>query len=129
MAPLQRYKSENLKTSDNYAERWQGPDGGLICAWLAGLQKASVDSQLARKALDGELPVTPFKGGVEKAIKTKTKVGAFHYVAYWQGLRSEDLNIDPQLALQKTCSRTGVLVSFTSDTQTLLAADTTETQP
>ena len=68
----------------------------------------------------GELPITPFKGGIEKAIKSKTKVGSLHYIAFWKGLRSEDLRIDTESEILMQCTRTGVEVHYTSDTNRLL---------
>jgi hypothetical protein len=56
----------------------------------------------------------PWKGGVEKAIKG-SKVGVFNYLAMWQGLRGEDLNLDPDVDITLTCAGTGVNVLFTPD--------------
>lgn len=104
---------------DNYEERWHGPDQGLICCWLRGIEKAHEDPELAAKALSGELPVLAWKGGVEKKIKSGAKVGSIKYVATWQGLRGEDLNIDSGAEIELTCTRTGVIVTFTSSIERL----------
>lgn len=109
-----------------WAARWEGPDEGLLCAWLRGLEKAREDPALAAKALAGELPVLAWKGGVEKAIKSRTKVGTLLYLATWLGLRGQDLDLDTDAEMQLTCSRTGVTVSYTRDTARLLAAGSAE---
>lgn len=108
--------------SADYDERWNGPDKGLICSWLRGLEKAVESPELAHKALDGELPVLPWKGGVERAIQSGSKVGSLCYLAMWQGLRGEDLDIDTEKDHFRVCSRTGVEVVFTPVIERLLAA-------
>lgn len=105
--------------SEDYAVRMEGPDKGLINAWITGLAKRVDAPELAAKATAGELPVLPFRGGVEAAIKTKTKVGHLLYVAMWQGLRGEDLQIDTDAELSMTCTRTGVPVLYTMDFEKL----------
>lgn len=72
------------------------------------------------------MPILSWKGGVAKTIKTKTKVGAMNYLAAWQGLRGEDLNIDPDIEVSMTCSRTGVPVLFTNQIQKLLETEENE---
>lgn len=105
----------------SFDERWKGPDGGLVFTWTTGLELASRNHELSRSALRGELPVLPWKGGVDKPIKG-TKIGALHYLAMWQGLRNEDLDIDTEASPRMRCSRTGVQVVFTGDVQRLLSA-------
>jgi hypothetical protein len=112
--------------SEDWHERWEGPDQGLICSWLRGIAKSKEEPALAAKARAGELPVLAWRGGLEKAIKTKTKIGAMAYVATWQGLRGEDLDVDTETDVHITCSRTGVTVLFTQQLQKLLQADDIE---
>lgn len=107
---------------NDYAERIDGPDQGIVNAWLAGIAKRREGSQLQSQALAGELPLLPYKGGVERALKTKQKIGALHYLAMWQGLRGEDLRVDTEAEPELTCTRTGVLVSFTLDYAKLMSA-------
>ena len=76
---------------------------------------ASENPSLAERARNGQLVVLPWKGGVEKAIKSKKKFGTFHYLAMWQGLRGEDLDVDPDREVFIDCSATGMTVTFTSD--------------
>lgn len=97
----------------------EGPDKGLINAWVTGLAKRSDSPDLAQKAEAGELPILPFRGGIEGAIKTKSKVGHLLYVAMWRGLRGDDLNIDTEAELSMTCTRTGVPVLYTMDFEKL----------
>ena len=98
----------------------EGEDKGLIASWLRGIEKAKEDARLAQKALAGELPPMPWKGGVERAIKGG-KIGALHYLAAWQGLRGENLDVSFNDELQMTCTRTQVTVLFTGDLKKLLA--------
>ena len=83
----------------------------LITAWEAGRAMATKQPSLAASALAGELPVLPYKGGVEKAIKG-SKVGTLFYLAMWQGLRGEDLSIDTDARPTAVCSRHGVTVHY-----------------
>ena len=93
----------------------EGPDRGLISAWLVGQELAARDSALANRAKAGELVELPFRGGVLKAIKTRNKVGHLWYVAMWQGLRGDALEVDPDGELRMTCTRFEVPVLFTMD--------------
>ena len=113
-------------SSDVWHERWEGSDQGLICSWMRGIEKGQENPDLAAKAKAGELPVLAWKGGLEKSIKTKTKVGAMAYLATWQGLRGEDLNIDLDIEVSITCSRTGVPVLFTNQIHKLLQTEESE---
>lgn len=102
---------ENVK----WEERWNAEDSGLIACWERGREKRLEDPSLAAQATAGQLVVLPWKGGVEKAIKKKQKFGALFYLAMWQGLRDEDLNIDPTEEIVLNCTATGMAVVFTSD--------------
>lgn len=37
------------------------------------------------------------------------------YVATWQGLRGEDLDVDPSVEVEMVCARTGVAFIYTND--------------
>ncbi len=99
----------------SWRERWQGDDKGLITSWEVGRELRSKEPELARCAENGELPVLAWKGGVEKATKKGEKFGVLCYLAQWQGLKGEDLDIDPSQEPVKICSRTGMRVTFTAD--------------
>lgn len=103
--------------------RIHGPDQGLISAWLAGIAFASAKPEPPEvaAALRDELPILPFKGGIDKVIKTRSKIGALQYLAMWQGLRGNDLCLDTNDEPLRTCSKTGVTVLYTLNTQRLLA--------
>lgn len=92
----------------SYAVRWQGLDNGLITAWERGRMLREEDPGLAAKAEKGELPILGWKGGVDRTSKYKKKIkkdGSLWYLAQWQGLRNEDLNIDLDLEIYMTCPR------------------------
>ena len=122
MRVLARSDSPPSFEPDFYA-RLHGPDGGLINAWLVGREKARRQPDLRARALAGELVPLVWRGGVEKAIKAKCKIGALAYLAAWQGLRDQDLDLDTDAEPSLTCTRYGVTVIFTADVAKLLAAD------
>jgi hypothetical protein len=100
----------------SFEERWKREDKGLIISWEVGRQLAERKSELSVKALRGELPELPWKGGTDKeSLKIKHKYGALHYLAEWQGLRGEDLDLDLEREYTLTCSRTGIDVTYTND--------------
>ena len=65
--------------------------------------------------MKGELPPLGWKGGVERKLKAREKIGTLMYLAQWQGLRGEDLDIDTEAEPQHVCTRTGMRVIFTGD--------------
>lgn len=103
--------------------RTNGPDKGLISAYLAGMDTANSANPPPEvaAAMRDELPVLPFKGGVEKVTKLKHKTGALQYLAMWHGLRGDDLALDTDSEPQRTCSKTGTTVTFTLDIKRLFA--------
>ncbi|WP_442484446.1 hypothetical protein [Aeoliella sp. SH292] len=69
----------------------------MILCWEKGRQRAAENPSLAARAVAGEL------------VETCWCRNSFHYLAYWQGLRGENLSI---VALEGsfqtiTCSVTG----------------------
>jgi hypothetical protein len=98
-----------------WAERWEGPDGGLIASWEAGRQKSAEDPALAALARGGELVVLPWKGGVAKKIKVPYKYGSLLYLAMWQGLRGDSLDVSLEDEVTLTCTRTGMKMIYTPD--------------
>lgn len=110
--------------SDDFAARVNGPDKGLINAWLVGLEKRASDPALSNRALEGELPPLPYKGGVEKQVKTRKKMGSLWYVAAWHGLRGEDLKLDTEQELRLICTKTLVPVTYTFDSGKLFSSPT-----
>ena len=53
-----------------------------------------------------------WKGGVERELKKKGKFGTLNYLAQWQGLRGEDLDVDLTNEVEIVCSLTGMKVIF-----------------
>lgn len=98
-----------------WTDTWQGPDNGLIRCWEIGRERALKHPEVAQRCLAGELPVLGWKGGVERPLKKREKYGSLKYLAQWQGLRGEDLQIDTSTELTLNCTRTGMLVTFTPD--------------
>lgn len=70
---------------------------------------------LAALAREGQLVELPWRGGVQKALKKTEKYGTYLYLAMWQGLRGEDLDVDVQWERTLTCSATGMRVLYTGD--------------
>jgi hypothetical protein len=95
-----------------WEELWKGSDNGLIACWEQGRVKASDNPELAESCKNGELPILAWKGGVNKKIKGK-KYGSLFYLATWQGLRGEDLNINQHQDITVICAKTKVEVIFT----------------
>lgn len=112
---IQRSANAAVRKGLDTSERWLGPDQGVIAAWERGRQFAVENSDLAGRALAGELIVLPWKGGVERALKNAQKYGAKRYLAMWQGMRREDLDIDLANDQSLVCTATGVTVIYTND--------------
>lgn len=106
---------EPIRKGLTWEERWKGEDKGLISCWELGRELRDEKPILAKRAENGELPVLVWKGGVAKKIKKKGKYGSLHYLAEWQGLRGEDLNINLSEETEIICSKTGMKVIYTGD--------------
>lgn len=70
---------------------------------------------LAARAMAGELPVLPWRGGVEKPLRSGVKLGSVYYLAMWQGLRGDSLDVSLQQDALLVCTRTGQAVQFVPD--------------
>ena len=103
------------RDTQDFDTLWNADDQGLIACWERGREKALESPELAAQAKLGELVMLPWRGGVEKVIKTKNKYGSLRYVAMWQGMRGDALELDTEEELQMTCTRTGVPVTYTYD--------------
>jgi hypothetical protein len=112
---IHRSIAEPIRVGATWHERWSAEDNGLIACWERGREKRLEDPPLAAQAVGGQLVVLPWKGGVEKATKKKQKFGTLFYLAMWQGLRGEDLNLDSAKEIALNCTATGVAVIFTAD--------------
>ena len=100
----------------SWDERWKGHDNGLITCWEVGRELAKKKPELAERTQKGELPVSEWKGGVAKKIIKNEKYGTLYYLAEWQGLRGDDLDINLSEESELLCSRTGMKVIYTGDT-------------
>jgi len=114
---IYRSCKEPIREGLSWNERWRGPDKGLVTCWEVGRELSEENPELAERAKNGELPILPWKGGVEKKTENEKKYGTLSYLAEWQGLRGEDLNIDLSKEFELICSRTGMRVIFTGDVE------------
>lgn len=113
------YKSKLAEVSENsktWAEKWSGKDCGLITCWEIGRKMANSDEVLVNNVKNNELPILPWKGGFVKTLSNQTnKFAPYYYLAMWQGIRGDDLNIDTSIELSMTCSKTNMTSVFTID--------------
>jgi len=114
---IHRSLSEPLRIDPSWEERWERADQGLINCWECGREWVLSHPEQAKLANGGELLVLPWKGGVNKNAKKvpAKKTGSLYYVAMWQGLRSEDLDIDIELGAVLQCAATGTIVTYQFD--------------
>ena len=112
---IHRSIEEPIRENPSWEDRWTGPDKGLVTAWEAGRKLAEKEPDLSIRAKNGELPAADWKGGIGKKIKKKEQYGSPKYLAEWQGLRGENLDIDLAEEVTLRCSKTGMTVVFTDD--------------
>lgn len=106
---------EPVRLNIDWEDKWHSSDQGLIACWERGREKKLEDESLCSQATAGQLVLLPWKGGVEKATKKNRKYGTLRYLAMWQGLRGEDLNVDTSEEVFLTCTATNTTVVFTED--------------
>lgn len=111
----------------SWKDTWEREDKGLMLCWEVGRELAAKRPDLVQVCLNDELPALGWKGGVSRSLKKLEKFGSLNYLAQWQGLRGENLDIDPTQDTIKTCSRTHMIVTFTPD-KTKYINQTTETE-
>ena len=92
---LHRSVDVPIRDLQNMDERWAGPDRGLIWCWERGRQKRDAEPALAARAATGEL------------IRLVWKRGSFQYLATWQGLRGQNLDIALEEATTVVCAVSG----------------------
>ena len=107
--------SEPIRKIPTYEEMWKGRDKGLITCWEVGRKLRELSPVLKEKVENNELPVLGWKGGVGKELKRKEKFGTLNYLAQWQGIRGEDLDVSLVEEITLQCAKTGMLVTFTAD--------------
>jgi hypothetical protein len=111
---LRRSIDAPMREGLSWTETWQGPDNGLICCWERGRQERFEKPDLAARADRGELVPLDWKGGVRKKLKVDEKPGTLKYLATYQGLRGEDLDLDLESERTMVCTRFGQAVVFSS---------------
>lgn len=127
MAHITRSINEAIRTGLSREQTWTAEDNGLIRCLETGRELAQSKPELAEAANNGELPVTNWKGGVSRTLKKLEKFGALQYLAQWQGLRGDNLSIDTTQEVTITCSKTGMVVTFTPDISKLIDTNTDDT--
>lgn len=113
--------TRSIETPIRTGIHWNDEDKGLITCWENGREKSKdckfkFMKQTAAAKRDA-LPMTVYAGGCKMGIKVKKIYGSYHYLAYWQGLRGEDLYINHNEEIVKVCTRTSIKVTFTSDAE------------
>jgi hypothetical protein len=114
---IYRLITEPIRSGLTWETRWRDADKGLISAWEVGRVESASKPELADRARAGELVVLSWKGGCEKELKLKKKCGPLEYLAAWQGLRGEHLDIETNEEITIICSRTKMAVTFTQDSK------------
>lgn len=102
-----------IRAGSSWEEKWRGEDHGLICCWERGRLRRIEEPALAARADKGEL--VPL--GWKRAVKEKGssgKRGTHQYLATWQGLRGEDLDIVINEETRIVCAKTGDVVIFSA---------------
>lgn len=127
MTTISRSIETPIRTGLDWQTTWEEPDQGLIKCWEVGRQLAQEKPEVAEAATRNELPVTNWKGGVSRTLKKPQKYGSLQYLAQWQGLRGENLDIDPTAEVTITCTKTSMVVTFTPDISKILDQPTDET--
>ena len=113
-ARLRRSINEPIRQGLSWDETWRGTDNGLIFCWERGRQERLERPEDAARADRGELVGLDWKGGVRKKIKIEKARGTLSYLATWQGLRGEDLDIDLEGERVIVCSRFNQAVVFSA---------------
>jgi hypothetical protein len=111
---IYRSVHEKIREGLTRSEQWEAFDKGLIWCWELGRIWKNQQTERALKAQRGELPISDWKGGVEKKLKSP-KQGSLQYLAQWQGMRGEDLCIDPTREITIICSKFEQAVVFTAN--------------
>lgn len=122
---VHRSIGEPIRVDATWSERWQAIDQGLIAAWEAGRQLAAAQPKQAALALNGELIPLPWKGGLEPPDPASTKrvtkgkkapkYGCLLYLAMWQGVRGDDLDVDTDRETILECTGNKSAVIYTPD--------------
>ncbi len=114
--PNRLYRSINtpIRAGLSWNERWRGPDNGLIFCWERGREERIERPDDAERAERGELIGLDWKGGVKRKLKAERVHGVLPYLATWQGIRGEDLDINLEGERIIVCSKFGQAVVFSA---------------
>jgi hypothetical protein len=112
---LQRSINTPIRDFVDMDHRWKSFDKGLIWCWERGRIMSQENPDLSFRARNGELMILGWKGGVPINFKGKRKEGTLKYLAQWQGLAGNDLDIDTDISTVITCSLSGVEVTYSKD--------------
>jgi hypothetical protein len=111
---VQRSIHEPIREGLSWKELWQGPDQGLIWCWERGRQERLERPADAERAGNGELILLDWRGCVRKKLKAPRASGSLKYLATWQGIRGENLDIDTEAEYTLECSRFGQAVVYSA---------------
>lgn len=92
---ITRSVNEPMREGLTVSQDFDGLDGGLICCWDQGRRMARLGHEFVKQAQEDELP----------QLDTWRR-GTLYYLAVWQGLRGDDLDIDLDAEFTKQCSLT-----------------------
>lgn len=115
---IKRSITKPIREFIDMEHRWDGDDKGLIWCWESGRLMAQEKPDFGARAKNGELMVLTWKGGVQPKYKQKRKNGTLNYLAQWQGLSGQNLDIDTEEVVSLVCSATDVEVFFTKEIPT-----------
>jgi len=104
-----------LREGLTWRQRWARDDNGLIACWESGRELSKKDPDKADQAKKGELVKLEWKGGVSEKLVQDVLRGTLFYLAKWQGLRGDDLDIDVDGDTVLTCIKTGQVVLFNKE--------------
>lgn len=120
--------SEPIRSGLDWDTLWRSEDQGLIACWERGREHRLVEPALAAKVTAGHLPVLPWKGGFKEPTKLGWRYGTFNYLAMWQGMRGEDLNLHTDREITMVCAAMGMKTVFTADRLKFVPAEEDEQQ-
>ena len=119
---VHRSIDQAIRSGLTWAETWQRDDRGIIFCWERGREMRVERPELASRADNGELVTLPWKGGTEdlpnpkEGKKEPVRYGSLNYLAMWQGLRNEDLNVSLTAETHIKCSKSQRDVTFRAST-------------
>ncbi len=122
---LYRSIDQPIRENLSWTDQWRGPDNGLIWCWERGRQERLERPDDTARVDNGELVYLDWKGGTEdperkkkpdrskkKSSSSATKRGSLQYLATWQGLRGENLDIEVDGRRTIVCTNTKQTVVF-----------------